>query len=323
MFKKILIAALVMLVLLVLVAAAILVPAHIAIRQVRPELPALGLVRARLADAVGAPSRLRWINTSSQSVIRGLQDDPHPEQAFRLCHSSFVLEWPDGRILLIDLGMTREQARDFGAMGELFGGGPAEVHTTVAETLGRRIDDVGAIVLTHLHVDHVDGIRDLCAGRSGPPIRVFMTAGQVNGTNHTTSGGLRMLKEAECVEIVALADRPLAAIDGFPGVFVTAAGGHTPGTQIITAAVGDGAGQRTVAFTGDIVNHIDGIELDLGKSFLYRLLIVPESEDRQRQLRGFLRSLREKMGAELLVSHDEDLLNSSRFSLFTLAAGSR
>ncbi len=291
---------------------AVLVPSHLAVRRERAPLPTLDAVRRRVAGVAGGPRSLRWINTSSQVSIRGLsRADPHADRPFRLCHSTFVLEWPDRRIVLLDLGMTRERAATFGSFGELLGGEPARIHTTVAETLGDRIADVAGIVFTHLHIDHVDGIRDLCAAHRGDPIPVFMTPAQARRPNHTTSGGLQMIRDAACVRIVELEDTPLAALEGLAGVFVTAAGGHTPGTQIITAVIGDGAERAPVAFTGDIVNHIDGIDLDIGKSLIYRTLIVPESEDRQRELRAYLRSLRAEAGFALRVSHDEDLLSAA------------
>ena len=106
---------------------------------------------------------------------------------------------------------------------------------------------------------------------------------------------------------------PVAA---FPGVYVIAAGGHTPGSQIIIARVRRSAdesavtGERLHVMTGDIVNHLEGIRGDIAKPFLYRLLVVPEDDERQGELRRFLRGL-EQRGATLLVSHDQSALEQS------------
>jgi hypothetical protein len=65
------------------------------------------------------------------------------------------------------------------------------------------------------------------------------------------------------------------------------------------------------AFTGDIVNNVAGIDFDIPKPALYRLLVVPEADERQTELRHFLRDLRDVGGARLLVSHDELQLAAS------------
>jgi glyoxylase-like metal-dependent hydrolase (beta-lactamase superfamily II) len=95
-------------------------------------------------------------------------------------------------------------------------------------------------------------------------------------------------------------------VPGFPGVHVVAAGGHTPGSQIVVARVGD----QGYVVTGDTVNHLEGVRQDLPKPFLYRLLVVPEWEARQRELRSFLRAL-EDQGLRLLVPHDQASLEAS------------
>ena len=64
-------------------------------------------------------------------------------------------------------------------------------------------------------------------------------------------------------------------------------------------------------FTGDTVNNIDGVLHDIPKPFLYRLLIVPEAEDRQTELRHFLRDLGTAAGMTLLVSHDQREIEAS------------
>lgn len=303
-----------LLALLVLGVGWVLGSAHVGIRRVRPPLPSVQAVQAKVASATEAPVRLQWIDTSSQDVPRsGVlgSADPHPERRYRLSHSSFVLEWPDGRILLVDTGMTREQAASFGGIAEWVGAGPIEVHTTVAETLGERQRDVAGVVFTHLHVDHVDGVTELCRNRSSSRIAVFMTPEQAGGGNFTTNSVRATVDSLDCLNKVVLERGGIAEVAGFPGVYVVAAGGHTPGTQIVVAAIDRREGRHLVAFSGDVVNSIDGIEYDVGKPLLYRMLVVPEADDRLGELRRFLRSLRDRSGFELLVSHDELALRLS------------
>jgi glyoxylase-like metal-dependent hydrolase (beta-lactamase superfamily II) len=161
---------------------------------------------------------------------------------------------------------------------------------------------VSGVVFTHLHADHVGGIAELCR-RHGGPIPVFMTAAQDERTNHTTSAQRALLRDTPCMRSTRLDPNALAPVPGFPGVFVIAAGGHTPGSQIVVVHVAGADRERTYVVTGDIVNHRAGIDADLSKPPLYRALVVPEDEERQRELRHFLRTLAER-GATLLVSHD-------------------
>jgi glyoxylase-like metal-dependent hydrolase (beta-lactamase superfamily II) len=306
MVKKIVAGILALVGLALAVVLGALVWAHWEIRRERTPLPA----PESLAAAEGGPVRLWYINTASQEMPRGAvldsARDPRPDAPYVMSHASFVLEWDDGRILLIDAGMTRDGAVAFGRPIEVLGGGrPIAPLGSVVERLGDRAERVQGIVFTHLHEDHVGGIVNFCATlRHG--LSVFMTRAQATVVNYTTRPGHRLIDGASCVEKVTLPDdaSPLA-LPGFAGAFVIAAGGHTPGSQIIVAHVGRGEGQRRYAFVGDIVNNIDGISYDVPKPPLYSLLIVPEDGIRLGELRRFLRHLRDEHEFALLVSHDQ------------------
>jgi glyoxylase-like metal-dependent hydrolase (beta-lactamase superfamily II) len=163
---------------------------------------------------------------------------------------------------------------------------------------------VQGVVFTHLHTDHTGGIGDLCAGLHHR-LRVFMTEAQAQRPNFTTRPGLALLRQAGCVQEEPLVDGPLFSLGGFPGVHVIAAGGHTPGSQIIIAYVAAADGVHRYAFAGDIANNIDGITYNIPKPFLYSLLLVPEDKQRLDELRRFLRELRDHAGFTILVSHDQ------------------
>ncbi len=220
-----------------------------------------------------------------------------------------------GALLLVDVGMDRDGALGFGRPIEIVSGaGPIEPHASAASQLGESAPRVAGVVFTHLHEDHVGGITELCRGRERP-LPVFMTEAQDERTNYTTRPGRKLLATVKrgaqkdddppCVEVSRVASGGLQPLPEFPGVFVIAAGGHTPGSQIVVARVDDGSGPRTFAFTGDIVNNVSGIDHDVPKPPLYRLLVVPEADERQVELRRFLRRLRDEGGVGLLVSHDQ------------------
>jgi glyoxylase-like metal-dependent hydrolase (beta-lactamase superfamily II) len=296
------------------VLAVILVRAHREIDAIDPPLPsAAAVTRADGGDDL--PVRLRWIDTASQGMPRaavldpGL--DPDPAAGYVMSHPSFVLEWPDGRIFLVDLGMDAESAAAFGRNLEWLGGAePIAFHASAAARLGDAVDRVRGVAFTHLHTDHTSGVAELCQARS-EPLRLFQTRLQAERTNHTTRPGRAQLEAAGCLEPEILESASLMAVPGFPGLSVVAAGGHTPGSQIFVAHVRDGRQVATWIFTGDVVNHLDGVRLDLPKPRLYSLLVVPESASRLQRLRVWLRDLARTHHARIVVSHDELALRAS------------
>lgn len=298
--------------------------AHRLVDAERAPLPAREDASTRASAGEGAV-RLSVANTASQPMPRAAvldaERDPEPGAPYVMNHPSFVLEWADGRILLVDAGMDPEAALAFGSPLQLLAGAEALTpHGDIAGILGADAERVDGVVFTHLHEDHVEGILSLCRLRT-EPLRVFMTEAQDLRLNHTTRPGRKLLSAAKlggegaagkpCIDVIQMPGAGLHAVPGFPGLFVVDAGGHTPGSQIVLAKVDGGAGATFYAFTGDIVNHVAGIDHDLPKPALYSLLVVPESGERLAELRAWLRELRDEGGFRLLVSHDGNQLAAS------------
>jgi glyoxylase-like metal-dependent hydrolase (beta-lactamase superfamily II) len=248
--------------------------AHLELWRLRPPLPDANEIAA-LGDAPDAPVRLWWWN----------------------------LEWTNGRRLLIDAGMSRSAAERFAAPIVQAGGTPPVVRESLAERLGAAAGTLAGALFSHLHTDHVEGMGELCKARSGAPLPVFQTPDQARRSNYTTRAGRDLLEAAGCAAPHELPDLALAPVPGFAGVAVVAGAGHTPGSQIVLAALAEGGERRLLAFTGDVANHVDGIRLGVPKPILYRTLMVPESEGRLARLRDWLAEL-ERGGATLLVAHD-------------------
>lgn len=275
--------------------------AHWQIRSIRPELPTgAGLTALR---AVAGPVRVSWINTARQEMPRAAVlepgDDPEPGLPYEMSHPSFVLEWADGRLLLVDVGMTEEGARSFGRPIEWASGGqPIRPLGSVARQLGEASSRVAGAIFTHLHKDHVEGIGELCAGER----RIFvpMTESQAAQPNYTTRPGHRLLEQAGCVATERLTGSGAFAVPGFDGVWILAAAGHTPGSQVVLAQVGE----RRFLFAGDLVNHAAGIDHDVAKPWLYSLLVVPEDTVRLSELRQWLRELRNGHDIVVVPAHD-------------------
>ncbi|RIL00064.1 MAG: hypothetical protein DCC71_19200 [Proteobacteria bacterium] len=300
--------ALALAVLLVAAAGTLLALAHRQIRAIDPPLPPLASLRA-FADAPDLPVRVSVWNSASQPAPRAqvldARRDPAPDAPYVMSHPSFVVEWSDGRTLLVDAGMDAEQARAFGRPLAWLGGGAIEPHGGIAERVapalaGRSV----AIAFTHLHGDHVGGVVSLCRARGAAPLRLLQTAAQADAANYTTRPGRALLDDAGCLARERTADAPAAPLPGLPGAFAIHAAGHTPGSQIVGAFVRTADGVRGVLFAGDAANAIDGIRHDVPKPWAYRTFVVPEHEARLARVRAWLREA-EAQGFAVAIAHDE------------------
>lgn len=258
------------------------------------------------------PTRVWWINTAHQpmprSAVLEADRDPTPDQPYVMAHPSFVLEWADGRLLLVDTGMTPEEAASFGRPLQWLGGAePMEPLAAAAARLGAAKARVAGVIFTHLHTDHTGGLGALCEG--GPAeIPVFMSTPQAERPNYTTRPGLRQVKDASCARILGLGDEGgMLPVPGFPGVAVVPAAGHTPGSQVVLATVGD----TRYAFAGDLANALDGILLNIPKPYLYSLLVVPEDTAWLSSQRTWLRGLAQEHGVVVLPAHDQRAIEAS------------
>ena len=288
--------------------------AHRHIRGLDPPLPEAAAL-ARFDPDAELPVRLRFLNTASQKMPRaGVLEpdlDPDSDAPYVMSHPAFALEWADGRLFLIDLGMDRAAAQAFGRnLERLAGGDPIEPLGSVAAQLDGAVHRIAGVAFTHLHTDHTTGIAALCAAvkRSIP---VFQLRLQAEEANFTTRAGRAQLEAAPCVERRVLEGEGLVGVPGFPGLGVLAAAGHTPGSQVFVAHVRSADGVSGYVFAGDAANQIDGIRSNLPKPRLYSLFVVPESTARLERLRLFIAALERERGLAPLVSHDQLHLEAS------------
>ncbi|MCW5890485.1 MAG: MBL fold metallo-hydrolase [bacterium] len=295
--------------LLVIVAAGGVIWARRSLEGERRFPPAAAEVLALDGQDAG-PTRIWWINTAHQPMPRAAvlepDRDPTPNAPYVMSHPSFVLEWADGKLLLVDTGMTAAGAVSFGRPLEWLGDAqPMEPLADVAQRLGGAKSRVAGVVFTHLHTDHTGGLGVLCEG--GPAeIPVFMSTPQAERPNYTTRPGLREVHAATCARVTPIGDSGLLALPGFPGVAVVPAAGHTPGSQVVLAKVGD----TRYAFAGDLANALDGITHDVPKPWLYSLLVVPEDTAWLAGQRRWLRELAQQ-GVVVLPAHDEGAIAAS------------
>lgn len=322
MLRKLLFAAVVLVSVGAVGVAGLLAWTHIVVRSARTTLPS-GLTLAVAFTDQGSAARVSYVNTATQpmprSAVLSPPDDPEPNQDYVMSHPAFVAEWADGRMLLVDAGMTADRARAFGRTIELFMGAPAiQPLGSVADALGTDRARVRGIVFTHLHIDHVDGLAALCDVGAGP-IDVFMTPNQARRVTHTTRDAMALVRGAACARIVELSDAngdAIYEIPGFEGAGVIAAAGHTPGSQMVVLQERGADQARRIFFAGDIANHVDGIRFDIGKPWPYGTFLVPEDEVRLGELRRFLRARSAEPDTLVVVAHDQQALEASGIPAF-------
>ena len=318
-----------LLVLGLVLATAALAWGHFNIRRIRPAMPALAEV-TQPDRGLELPVRLSYVNTASQRMPRSAvldpDLDPAPDAGYVMSHPSFVVEWQDGRIFLVDLGMDAGAAIDFGLPMEMVvGAEPIEPHEATSIALGEHRRRVAGIGFTHMHSDHTSGLAKLCSDLIPPipgstPIPVFEHHNQLSQVNHTTRGAKAEVQAAGCVEIRSLGfESGLLPIPGFPGLYAIPAAGHTPGSTMYVVQLRTYPGGsegfhddvETWVITGDVVNHYQGIERGIRKPPLYSLLVVPENDEQLSTVRDFLAQLSRKPGVKLLVNHDRNQIEAT------------
>ncbi len=262
--------------------------AHLEMRGINPALPSAEDIRTALETDEG-PVTIRYVNTASQQ-------SPGRETI----HPSYVLEWSDGRLFLIDAGMDAEGAAAFGqTMERLVAAEPIDFHTDIAGAMGEKRSSVKGIAYSHLHIDHTGGLKTLCAA-ADDPITVFQTTLQARKGNYMTDGGQRHIDEAPCVSRQELSDGTIKSVPGFPGLIAVSAGGHTPGSTVYFVRIGT----AVWALTGDIALTLEAVRSNEPKPAVYSALVVPEAVNRMEQLRLWLSQLEQNAGFKIVVSHD-------------------
>ena len=276
------------LVLLVSMAAAFfLVPPHLQVRAVEPTLPDEAQLRAFMSIENG-PIGVRYVNTSTQKSPDG-----------KLGHTVFLVEWANGNLFMIDAGMDRATAIQFGRLLETaLGAEEAVSHGTIAELLGDDIQRVVGVAFTHLHIDHTQGVVPFCAAR-GPGATVYQTSWQAELHNFNTEEGAAILTES-CLQPVDLGGEGILTIRDFPGLGLVGLGGHTPGSTLFAIAGQD----RLWLLSGDTTNTKADLISNTGKGFLYSTILVPENTARTEALRLWLAELDANDDMTVVVSHD-------------------
>jgi glyoxylase-like metal-dependent hydrolase (beta-lactamase superfamily II) len=198
-----------------------------------------------VSGAIGTTNREAFPGATEEQWVAARALDPTafgPEDAWVLPFRAFVVLAPDDTITVVDLGVgtTSSPAAAWATGVGQFPEGLA--------ALGIAPSDVGTVVLTHLHEDHVGWV----LGRAGLPL--FPNAQHVvQATEVRAVAGDRMIVEAT-VDPLRAADL-LREVDGVTrlrdGIDLEPTPGHTPGHQSVWISSGD----EVLLLTGDVLVH--------------------------------------------------------------------
>ncbi|MCP4501187.1 MAG: MBL fold metallo-hydrolase [Deltaproteobacteria bacterium] len=286
------------------------------------------------------------VDTAQQEMPQDIVlEGADPGTPHVLSYPSFVLRWPANenyaeRLVLIDAGFDEDTALEFGAALQqlVWAAKPMEFKTSLADGLKGDADKVELVLFTHMHHDHIIGLKTLCdngdgddggsssknaPGKSPRRIIGFLSESQAElaGENANTEKGLIALREMSCVDSIRAEyeDGKFTAVDDkrFPGLYVMRTAGHTPGTQVVLARTTQG----WMLFIGDVVNAEGGYDADAEfghpKPFLYRAVLVPEDEG---VLQGARKDLRDLMNElTIIISHDAANISASELKPYANA----
>lgn len=215
------------------------------------------------------------------AVFAGESFDPHP-----LAHGAYQVVYPDG-FLVIDAGFGPETVEEMA--------GETEIDAQAYETIQNALGEARSVVLTHEHLDHMDGL----ASYPDPArlaSRLVMTREQL-----ADERAQRILPAALREAVMPLEYEGTVAVA--PGVVLLKAAGHTAGSQMIYVRLENGS---EWLFLGDVAWHMEAIE-----KLHYRPRLVTDiflGEDRAAVMAQF-RTLHELAASEpvqLVASHDVD-----------------
>lgn len=200
-----------------------------------------------LYDGYNVIDRSLLKGASEQDIQRLLADRFLDESGVQTAVNAFLINTGD-RLVLIDTGSAQCFGPSLGRVGDNL------------SASGYRPEQVDLILLTHLHPDHVCGLRDQNGGRAFPNAQVrasktdadyWLSEEQANNAPESKRPMFKMARESILPYISAsrfgtfTVDDPL-----LPGLTAVAAPGHTPGH---TGYRFDTA-QGSLLFWGDIVH---------------------------------------------------------------------
>ncbi|MFT7685977.1 MAG: glyoxylase-like metal-dependent hydrolase (beta-lactamase superfamily II) [Candidatus Azotimanducaceae bacterium] len=276
-------------------------PAHRQIDSLNPKLPSVASIKES-AQIEGLPFEIEIVNTASQwTPLSSILKDDRSDKGYEMTFPAFLIKWEDGRQFLVDAGLTKTTANKFGTPSEILGAKPMEFHKELGEVVD--LEKINGVGFTHLHLDHVDGAKNLCSDTSD--LKIVQSHEQYTQANYGTIAQYELLDNLACGKRLLVRDNLiLKTISGFPGLYIVNTAGHTPGSQVFIAHIKRHGVVTTYVLAGDLVNHKDGYLSDIPKPMWFSYFVVPENLDQLRLTRFWLKDLDEQNNINVLPSHD-------------------
>ena len=165
--------------------------------------------------------------------------------------------------------------------------------------VGVEPESVSAVILTHLHYDHIGNLAAL------PHAELVVPRRELDFWTGTTASRFQFAAQVEDSEIVYLAEARRAGrvriTDGieeiFDGITAHSVGGHSPGQQVTVVC----ASGRDVVLASDAVHFYEELELDRPFAVIADLARMYEAYD-------LVRELAASPGAVVVPGHDPQVL---------------
>jgi glyoxylase-like metal-dependent hydrolase (beta-lactamase superfamily II) len=222
---------------------------------------------------------------SKKFSVQGAPDEPSVQ-----ARTVFQVVFADGTVM-IDSGMDEQVHRFFGR------GVIEPYYPDAAKQVERALRSARAIIITHEHGDHVAGvIRTPLIAELAP--KTLLTRAQIQALE----------SDPQMPEIKITPDMAshynVVDYEKFlpfgPGVALIKAPGHTPGSQMVYAALESG---REYLFIGDAAWHMDGVRLIKGKDAPW---IQEDHAALLAQLEWLNELYRTEKNVFIIASHDDE-----------------
>jgi glyoxylase-like metal-dependent hydrolase (beta-lactamase superfamily II) len=225
--------------------------------------------------------------TSAADVFLGYPVYGEPDRPLGMDYFFWVARSPS-RTIVVDSGFSPA-------------GGAARHRTTLMDmatalrAAGVNPDDVGQVVVTHAHYDHIGG---LPAFRSAEVIMTrseyeFWTGPLGDRTlfaHHTEAAEISHLRSLHAAGRLTLTGRSHQVA---PGVALTEVGGHTPGQAVVTVDGGPGR----IVLASDAVHYYEELERDRPFTTVVNLADMYAAFDQ-------IREMEQDAGTRVIAGHD-------------------
>lgn len=225
--------------------------------------------------------------TSAADVFLSYPVYGEPDRPLGMDYFFWVARSPS-RTIVVDSGFSPE-------------GGAARRRTTLMDmatalrAAGVNPDDVGQVVVTHAHYDHIGG---LPAFRTAEVIMTrseyeFWTGPHGDRTlfaHHTEAAEISHLRSLRAAGRLTLTGRSHQVA---PGVAFTEVGGHTPGQAIVTVDGGPGR----IVLASDAVHYYEELERDRPFTTVVNLADMYAAFDQ-------IREMEQDAGTRVIAGHD-------------------